>query len=387
MDNLKVLMMPDYRRDNPYQELLAHGLRENGCQVVFPNGYRRGLPIVRAVRDEPGTRILHLHWTGPYVRGSNRLTFAGRLVKFLADLDAVRLSGVKIAWTVHNLIPHEARFPKLEIAARRAICRRASAVIVHGQASREEALRRLACPADRIAVIPHGHYRRAYDVALPCDEARRQLDLAGDAKAILFFGFLRPYKGLETLLAAWRKLSPSGAELLIVGQPHDAAYTVKLRQMAEGRPGVRIVDRFVPSAEVPLYFSAADAVVLPFRMVQTSGSVILAMSYGRPVIAPRLGEVPEALVGADDLLFARGDEDELGNSLERALASDLSDLAERTARACDRLDWAPIASATADVYRRALGWDPVQPSGRQVRIVRQNGRDRSDVPLPEAERV
>ena len=73
-------MMPDYRRDNPYQELLARGLEENGCQAVFPKGYRRGLPIVRAVRDEPGTRILHLHWTGPYVRGGCRIEYAGRLV-------------------------------------------------------------------------------------------------------------------------------------------------------------------------------------------------------------------------------------------------------------------------------------------------------------------
>ena len=143
-------------------------------------------------------------------------------------------------------------------------------------------------------VIPHGHYRRAYGVALPSEEARRRLDLTGDTRVALFFGDLRPYKGLETLLTAWQKLSPRGAVLLIVGQPHDVEYTAKLRQMAEGLPGVRIVDRFIPPDEVPLYFSAADAVVLPFRAVQTSGSVILAMSYGRPVIAPRLGDVPEA---------------------------------------------------------------------------------------------
>jgi glycosyltransferase involved in cell wall biosynthesis len=170
---------------------------------------------------------------------------------------------------------------------------------------------------------------------------------------ILFFGFLRPYKGLEMLLQAWREVPARGAVLLVVGQSQTPDYSAVLARLAQAAPRAQVLDRFVPPDEVRVFLSAADAVVLPFRAVQTSGSVLLAMSFGRPIIAPRLGELAGTLAGADDLLFTAGDEGDLRRRLTRALTSDLTDLAQRTAAACDRLGWGPIAAATAEVYRRA----------------------------------
>jgi beta-1,4-mannosyltransferase len=351
---ISVLMMPDYRRDNPYQELLSRAIEAHGCRVSFPNGYRRVLPLARAVHDEAGTQVLHLHWTGPYVKGTTRPVFLGYMAKFLADLAAVRMAGCRIVWTLHNLVPHEARFPRLEIAARKAICRVASRVIVHGEAGREEAQRRFACPAERISAIPHGHYRNVYGGSLAPSVARERLGLETFPRVALFFGFLRPYKGLELLFRAWRRLDARDAVLVVAGQSLDPMYTRNLKRLTEGSPRIRLVDRFIADCEVPAFLSAADFVVLPFDRVQTSGSVVLAMSYGRPIVAPRLGELPEMLMGADDLLFTAGDEDSLLGQLRRAESLDLSDLARRTTVACDRLDWHHIGAATADVYRQSL---------------------------------
>jgi glycosyltransferase involved in cell wall biosynthesis len=325
--------------------------------VAFPRGDHGLLPLCRAVRREQGVDILHLHWTGPYLKGRGLPRFLVYLAKFLADLAAVRTSGCRIVWTLHNLVPHQTPHRRLELLARRTICRIASAVIVHGRAGREQAVRTLGCPANRVFVIPHGHYREAYAPPLPSRDARQRLGLPGDARVILFFGFLQPYKGLELLLDAWRKLNAQNATLLVVGQSRKADYAAELAGQIRATPAARLLDRFVPPDEVPLFFSAADAVVLPFRDVQTSGSMLLAMSYGRPVIAPRLGELPETLADAADLLFSAGDEDGLRRQLSRTLAFDraeLADLARRTSIACNRFDWGPIAAATAKVYHRAV---------------------------------
>ena len=256
---------------------------------------------------------------------------------------------------LHNFVPHETRHRRLELLARRRLCRIASTVIVHGHAGREEAVQTLGCPADRVFVIPHGHYRDAYSPPLPSADARQRLGLPGDARVILFFGFLRPYKGLELLLDAWRKVKHAQrACCSSSANPRERTMPPSWLGGSQATPGARLLDRFVPPDEVPVFFSAADVVVLPFRAVQTSGSMLLAMSYGRPVIAPRLGELPETLADAADLLFTAGDEDDLRRQLSRALALDLADLARRTSIACDRLDWGPIAAATAEVYRRAV---------------------------------
>ncbi len=342
-------MMPDDRRDNPYQQLLAQRLEAEACRVAFPRGYRRVLPLYRAMRDEKSVDILHLHWTFHYVKGRSVPEFFIYMAKFLADLAAVRMAGCRIVWTLHNLVPHETQHRRLELLARRALCRTASAVIVHGRSGREEAIQKLRCPAERVFVIPHGHYREAYGPLLARADARQRLGLPGDVRVVMFFGLLRPYKGLELLLDAWRKLNPHDALLLVVGQPQQPAYAAELAQRVQATPGAWLVDRFVPAGEVPAFFSAADAVVLPFRAVQTSGSLLLAMSYGRPVIAPRLGELPETLGDAADFLFTAGDEDDLRQQLARALTLDLGDLARRTDLACDRLGWGPIAAATAEV--------------------------------------
>ena len=172
-NEVRVLMMPDYRRDNPYQALLAHGLEAEGCRVVFPRDHRGVLPLCRAVRGEQGVDILHLHWTSPYLKGHGLPRFLVYLAKFLADLAAVRIDGCRIVWTLHNLVPHETRHRRLELLARRMICRIVSAVIVHGHAGQKEAVQTLGCPANRVFVIPHGHYRDAYAPPLPSPDARR----------------------------------------------------------------------------------------------------------------------------------------------------------------------------------------------------------------------
>jgi beta-1,4-mannosyltransferase len=347
-------MMPDYRKDNPYQVLLADSLGESGAEVIFPRGYRRVLPLYRAVRDNRPIDVLHLHWTEAYTRQGSWLSQLFRWTKLWIDVQFVRSSGAAVVWTLHNVIPHECRYPRLERFFRRRLASRVSQLLVHGEQSRLAAETVLHCPSSKITVSPHGNYRTAYPPATEEMRLKGRQGLPSDHKMFLFFGMMRPYKGLERLLRVWQKLDPPGATLRLSGPCLDANYETKLRTLVNDAQGISLNCEFAHGEDVSRIFAAADVAVLPFEKVQTSGSVILALSFGKPVIAPRTGEIPEAADGADDLLYEPGTDAALEEALRRALALDLADLGVRSARAGDALAWDLAARRTLNGYRAAL---------------------------------
>jgi len=169
---------------------------------------------------------------------------------------------------------------------------------------------------------------------------------------VLFFGLLRPYKGLEVLREAWRGIE--GAELWIVGRPRMALGPLQAR----AREGVRFVPRFVQDSELPAYFRRADIVVLPYAGTERfdfSGVLATALAFGRPVVASDIGglsEVAEAggaeLVPPDDPI-----------ALRDALAGLLADGGRRDrlaagarAAAAGPYSWREAAHRTVEVYRR-----------------------------------
>jgi glycosyltransferase involved in cell wall biosynthesis len=343
-------MMPDYRVDNPYQSLLADGVAEQGVEVVFPVGYRRGFPVLRAMRDNLPINVLHLHWTEAYTRSGSRAGSIGYWSKLLADLLLVRLSGVRIVWTLHNLLPHECRDAGDELFFRRLLRHCVDAAIVHGVQGRLDAIEKLGFPDARISVIPHGNYRTVYP---PAGEGLRRdarHGLPEGHRVFLFFGMMRPYKGLERLLRVWTQLQLHNASLWLAGPCPDPTYGSEIDCLAAQSPQVEMHSGFHEGEAVTRLFAAADVCVLPFERVQTSGSVVLAMSFGKPVVAPRLGELPETLGPAADYLYEAGSDQALAAALRRAWTDDLDDISRRTTAGCDRLDWNVISRATADVY-------------------------------------
>lgn len=355
MGTLQVLMMPDYRPDNPYQRLLAEGLEGCGVKVHFPVGYRRGLPLWRAWRAAPEARVLHLHWTTPYLRGKNFWTQTAYCVRLLADIALLKASGVGVVWTVHNRVSHEARWPRLERWVQRRLAAQAGRVIIHARANLEEMSHDLDVGVDKITVVPHGHYKRAYGPPVESAAARQALGLPASGRVYLYFGMLRPYKGLEKLIAEWQVTGNAAGDVLVIaGKALDGGYLRRVREAAAGCNTIRILPEFVPVDQVPLYFSAADVAVLPFATILTSGSLLLAMSYGTPVVAPRFGALAEMAGEADDLLYDPDDPRGLRQSLERSARLDLAPLRAKTEKMCQRLDWNLLAGMTLHAYQQSL---------------------------------
>ena len=350
-------MMPDFRKDNPYQRLLSEALRKLDVEVCFAVGYRRVFPFWRAWRSMPKTAVFHLHWLGPYLQGSNLAVRTFYSLKLLVDIALIRASGTGVVWTIHNRVSHEAPWPKLETWVQRRLVKSVDRVIVHTQANLEELRSDFPVPDEKVSVIPHGHYRNAYGPALTDPAtARRQLGLPENGRVFLYFGLLRPYKGIERLIGDWQNVmsSESPATLLIAGNAVDQTFLAQILAASSRTNSIVVRPGFVPDSQVPLFFAAADLVVLPFHRVLTSGSLILAMSFGKPVIAPRLGGIAEVLGEAGDLLYAPDDPDGLRSLLARSVTLPLCPLREKIERTCEKLDWAGVAALTADAYRRAV---------------------------------
>ncbi len=108
---------------------------------------------------------------------------------------------------------------------------------------------------------------------------------------------------------------------------------------------------FVPDDDLQLYLNAADAIALPYREIFTSGSVLLAMTFGKAVIAPRRGCIGQTLDDAGAILYEASDPQGLPEALRRALDSDLHDMGAHNQARLDEFGWERIAAATLEVYR------------------------------------
>ncbi len=349
-------MLPDCREANPYQMLLAKIIEQQDAIVHFPKGYRRGLPLLRAVLAERQVKVLHLHWILPYTKGQHRWQKALYGIKFLIDVSLVQRLGVRVVWTVHNQVTHDTPFPKLEMWVRRRLAKQVDRIILHNTATLESIAQTYGISPAKAQVIPHGHYRDVYSPKISSTDARRSLGLPLTGNVYLSLGLLRPYKGIEQLLTLWREHPKitTGNTLLIAGKA-GSAYAEELQKLIADLPSIILMPEFIESDRIHLFFSAATFTVLPYRNILNSGSLILAMSYGVPVIAPRLGNIPESLGKADELLYDADDDMGLLGALKQSLDVDRRSLSQQVVEACDRLGWDKIGKKTMFLYRQVTG--------------------------------
>lgn len=352
---MKALFVPDYSLQNPYQWLLARGLAEEGVDVVLSDGIGR-LPLLGAMNAYGKPDVVHLHWTHPFVlRAGPARTFAAAAL-FSCQLIAAKAVGVRLVWTVHNLADHDGEHPRIERLFQRLLASLADALIVHAPFARKAVVRHLALPARaqrRIRVIPHGHYLDAYDQGTTRTEARAQFGFGERDKVLLYFGQLRPYRGAEQLLDAFASVDSADARLLMAGRITDEALRRRLDDQAGSDRRVTLHYGFVPSEAVQRYFLAADAVVLPYVHILTSGSAMLALTFGRPVVAPRLGCLPDVLDGSGAVFYEPESPGALALALERVLLLDGGAMGDHNKEKAASFGWDAIAAATREAYSGA----------------------------------
>jgi glycosyltransferase involved in cell wall biosynthesis len=346
---MKVLVFP--RDDgNPYQRLLYGEMERLGTRVSYLGRLTPSrtlnlllLPVEVAARRAAGARLVHLHWVfGFGLPGADRFPPVRRLAQawFTLWLRITRLIGVRLVWTAHNVLPHDAVFAD-DVAARRTLVQACDLVLAHSR-SALTGLAALGATPRRSAVIPHGPLAPVPPVA----SLRAPGSGRGGPRRIVFFGKILDYKGVEDLLAAFAAVpADAAAELIVAGQCDDQPMRSRLQRAA----GERVVLRLgrLAEPEVAPLLTSADAVVLPYRRVTTSGSATLALAYGRPLILPALDAFahfpPEAIVRYD------GTREALTEALTwvaRAETAALAALAAAAHTYAATLSWPDIAART-----------------------------------------
>jgi glycosyltransferase involved in cell wall biosynthesis len=364
MAALKIGYFPYRPGTNPYQRLFATSLEGAGLSVerISP---RKLFPLRFAAAQQ--VDLLQLDWPHDWYRGRNRL--AGLIKRAMYRDGLARLEKMPVVWTAHNLRAHDALDDAYEHQMIQALINVCNGIIVLSEVSVEILRREYSVPKRTlIEVVRHGHYIGCYANSISRHAARLRLGIPERPRVILSLGRLEPYKGLEDLMEAFGRVARAGDVLLLAGQASSKHYSEQLRQAVSAlrRPDVRIVlrDTSVPDDELQIYFNACDVVVLPFRQVLNSGSLLLAMSFGCPVIAPRLGSIPEIACPEGWFGYDPAGARELAEALDRArAAANLEGLRERILDfTAARYDWVGVGTRAKALYEAIVdGVTPAAP--------------------------
>ncbi len=239
-------------------------------------------------------RVFHILW-------NNKFEFFDRT--FL--MAYYKLLGKKIVFTAHNVNTRERdeRDSWLNRISLRIQYRLADHIFIHTERMKEQLMEQYGVPADKATRIPFGLNSTIPNTALTTEEARAQIGLKSNDKAILFFGNIAPYKGLEFLVAAFSQLLKESRDfrLIIVGYPKDGAdaYWNNIRRtLLEMGAIERCIQRieYIPDEDTEIYFKASDVLVLPYTHIFQSGVLFLGYNFGLPAIAADVGALREEIV-------------------------------------------------------------------------------------------
>ncbi|MCW4384759.1 glycosyltransferase [Salinibacterium sp. SYSU T00001] len=363
---LRIASAPAFstRHANPYNYLLASALEglDDSPRVAVEEFSLSGL-----VRRPP--HIVHLHWPElTFLSGHRTWRHVMRLAVFrLALARARRVMGTRVIWTVHNPTPHEERSSSLVRRwYRRTLERSVDTILALSLSGVGTALREWPALSWVPAfVTPHGHYRGEYPLETTREDARDALGVDRGETVVLFAGQVRPYKNAAALVRAATALrgrpEAVGLRIVVAGKPSDDEVAAELKELAEAdraAGGATTLELAALDDErLALWLRAADLVTLPYRAIQNSGSAILALTAGRPVVVPAIGamsELAEAM-GPDWVSTYEGDFDaetlaDAVRWLREAPRSSEPDLSA--------LDWEGIARTTRDACLTALSSPP-----------------------------
>lgn len=310
-----------------------------------------------AVNAKP--KIFHILW-------NNKFEFFDRTLLMLY----YKLLGKTIVFTAHNVN-----------IAKRDLCdtlpnrltlwiqyRLSDHVFVHTDQMKRELVEGFGVRETAVTVIPYGINSAVPETDLTAAEARRRLGISDGDRTILFFGAIAPYKGLDLLIDAFRRLRTGKAvyRLIIAGRPkrgweeysREIGHAIRTGACSES---IIQTNGFIPDEEIELYFKAADVLALPYRRVFQSGVLFLGFKFGLPVVATDIGsfgqDIIEGRTGyvckpADPADLAKAFETYFSSELFRRLDSRRRDIREWMSA---RHSWDVVARMTRDVYAELLG--------------------------------
>jgi glycosyltransferase involved in cell wall biosynthesis len=361
----------------PYDHALCAALARAGADVELitsrfaygsvaePDGYARREHFYRHARGAAGGRLRSLTKLAEHVPDMLRYRQVARaadVVHFqwldVQWLDRLLLPARPLVLTAHDLLPREPR--PGQVSAQRRLYDAVDALVVHSEYGRAQLVQELGLDPRKVHVIRHGafeHLARLAPQPLDADLGR----VTGPV--VLFFGLLRPYKGLDVLLEAWREV-PAGAELWIVGRPRMDIAALR----AAAPASVRFISRYVSDGELASFFRRADVVVLPYTRTDRfdqSGVLATALAFVTPTVLSDVGGFSEVAATGAGVLVPPGEAAALAATLGELLGDEdrrTRMAAAAATAAAGPYSWDESARLTLALYAQLTGArDPTAP--------------------------
>ncbi|TVY01252.1 glycosyltransferase family 4 protein [Cohnella terricola] len=339
---MKVWMWPKSSDFNAYNDLLSESLGDEGVEVRDLKHGKLMLGVGRARRGD----IVHVHWMHHAYQGRNPAAFIVKSFIFTLTLIYLKLAGVRLVWTVHNLYPHATKYRRAERFMRTLICRFCHRLIVASESIKRKVMAEFDVPARKLIVVKHGHYVGVYKPkGLDC---RRRYGIGEDADVYLFLGAIKAYKGVQNLVAAFNAIKTDRTFLIIAGKA-DQEMETYLRSIEDGA-NIVVDLRFIPDGEIADLMNAADALVMPYEEITTSGSAILGLSFRKPIVMPDNDFIDEYFRDGMVAKYDPCDKHGLAKAMKAVTDKINRPTATEYDRALKELNWNGIARKTKYAY-------------------------------------
>jgi beta-1,4-mannosyltransferase len=356
---MKILAFP--KDSNPYQEFLYKELRSKYNLTVeyYENEFFDKHAFILGIPAMPfrllnyrlkGFNVFHLHWFyGFLIPIKKPLNYYLSSLYIYAFILFLKLLRFKIIWTVHNIEPHSREFLN-DKSIYKFVASFSDKLICHSESTIND-LQDIGINTNKVEVIPIGNYISIYENVINRNEARMKLNLNNEDTVLCFFGRVMKYKGIEELLPIFKNLNNKNIKLIIAGKCDDQ----ELKNTIESYKNLNnlILDlRFISDNEIQMFMNASDLIILPFKKITTSSTVIMAFGFSKSVIAPRIGAIKDF---PDEIGFFYNNKDV--NGLENAINKSINDkslIIEKGHAAfkyAQNLSWDKIAEQTYNLYK------------------------------------
>ena len=386
MKNLKIIMV-DSLIGNDYSTCLCRELNQAGATVtmivpenkVFYRNEKFDILFLSPAKDKSQNKIIKLFGFIRYIFILRHMIINLRydLVHYqffrkkieILFFRYLKFRGIKLIVTAHNILPHESK--RIDHFWNSILYKNADSIIVHSSNIKNKMIRLFDINEKKIQIIPHGNFDNYLpEKDLSFEQARATFALTPSDNVLLFFGFIRPYKGLHLLLEAFEQSAAKdpNLKLLIAGSSEGFQIRNNITTAIENnkfRNRIIYNLNFIKNEDIPKYFKAADLVVLPYKDIDHSGIIHLAYSFGKAVLATNVGDFEEVIIN-----------DKSGKILKENSYEELSDTIINMFEDKNKIykmgkyakllsetkySWTEISEKTIQLYNSVLGFANTKP--------------------------
>lgn len=261
----------------------------------------------------------------------------------------VHYAGSKVISIMHNVVPHEPRFG--DIALTKFYLRHNDAFILLSESNKKELEELVPNVKYIIHSLPfHDHYTPR----IPKEEARKKLGIPNDKKILIYFGFIRDYKGLDLLIESMKYLDDS-YRLMIVGEVYGefSKYQEQIDRLGLGERIIKFI-KYIPDTDIPTYFSAADVCVLTYKSATQSGIVGISYQFDVPVIVTDVGGFKELVEENKTALVVKNlDPVEISSAVKKYFTEGLEEkFVPNIAAVRAKHSWGGLAKDVIELYQK-----------------------------------